>query len=604
MVGGYENVIALPTMGVFDTSMMQADIAAAREIYNQARDDYKEFQKKYEDFVSPILEDNNTYYNLTIGGARDMLDDMSKNGIDPLRSQEGRTRLQQFIRTRPTGLLNTIKQNALDKSMYDKLKAESIASGNTTEDFANWELQNAGMDGFQTVSIDPTTGQTITRKWNLPAPGKFQTIENALLPTIQELQQAYRFNPEKSKVSGGYDIYDVSPEQVSDAINQQYGDLMQSPAMRYHLEKSGLSEDQFKDMLKDQVMSQMPEKREVNQYTLERIKDANDMKRMERSAWLNYYYDTLKNQDKEERKSNNGQSGEYSHFLQISDATSGNIDDHLEKLMSKNTSITIGKNSDGTNINAQIFKFKDGNGNSKNIYVVPDKNGPIKGTKGNYRLLTDMEKQAALLNSLRLDKYEKNIVTGTYHSEGMPTLKSESGYNLAWRKIAIKDQYSTMKDFVKYASINQQSNDGEETFRQTDQTKLGIAYNKALVDDLYDVDYVMSRAYGINLHSGQKFSTSDMNKLDVSKGLYMDYKGYAADIIDGTTGHKNKYVEVVITDGTNECKKLLKVGEYGMDSDGMWYPTNKWASRMMPGDRNTSKNIVGAKDSVELINVE
>jgi len=65
-----------------------------RENYMQGTQDLKEFIKENRDFYSPFAKDNDNYYNLTLGGATRLIDDLRSKGIDPVRSQEGRALLQ------------------------------------------------------------------------------------------------------------------------------------------------------------------------------------------------------------------------------------------------------------------------------------------------------------------------------------------------------------------------------------------------------------------------------------------------------------------------------------------------------------------------------
>lgn len=57
------------------------------------------------------------------------------------------------------------------------------------------------------------------------------------------LQKSYRLDEKASKNRPGYNVFNVSEQQAREAINRNYVDLMTIPAMKYHLAKSGLTED-------------------------------------------------------------------------------------------------------------------------------------------------------------------------------------------------------------------------------------------------------------------------------------------------------------------------------------------------------------------------
>ena len=58
----------------------------------------KEFAKTYGDFTSPFYNDVAWVDAQTRGRVNDVINYMQQNGIDPLRSAEGRALIQQVIR--------------------------------------------------------------------------------------------------------------------------------------------------------------------------------------------------------------------------------------------------------------------------------------------------------------------------------------------------------------------------------------------------------------------------------------------------------------------------------------------------------------------------
>lgn len=269
---GYEEPVAMPSMGVYDTDLMKAYIAGVKEQYDNARQDMKDFNKLYGDFYSPIAGDTENYYNLTVGGANKLIDDLMAQGIDPYKNPQARNLISRYIANVPTDKLNQMKQSAENATAYNAAKAKMIADGTYSQEMADF------------LGEDPSNWDTMKNGvYNRVAPTRFNTIEDMLLPTIQQLQKSYKFNEAKSKATPGYNIYDVSEAQTRDAINSIYGDLLKQPSMQFHLAQSGLTPEQFKEMLVQQAVSQTPEHREkddvwfLNQnLAMERAKMAND----------------------------------------------------------------------------------------------------------------------------------------------------------------------------------------------------------------------------------------------------------------------------------------------------------------------------------------
>ena len=90
MIGMYDEPVAVPILDVLDSRMMSQYISAAKEQYNQAIQEQKEFSKEFGDLYSPSYSLNKLYYDKTKGRVNDALNYLYKNGIDPLRSAEGR----------------------------------------------------------------------------------------------------------------------------------------------------------------------------------------------------------------------------------------------------------------------------------------------------------------------------------------------------------------------------------------------------------------------------------------------------------------------------------------------------------------------------------
>lgn len=97
----YDEPVAVPIIDLLDSNMMSQYISAAREQYNQAVQDQKEFAKEFGELYSPSYDLNKAYYDQTKGRVNKAIDYLYQNGIDPLRSAEGRAYIQKIIRETP-----------------------------------------------------------------------------------------------------------------------------------------------------------------------------------------------------------------------------------------------------------------------------------------------------------------------------------------------------------------------------------------------------------------------------------------------------------------------------------------------------------------------
>ena len=270
MILGYEQPVDIPVMSIYDKDMMKMYIGALQKDYEQGLEDQKEFNKLAADFTSPIGKDNARWYNITTKPIKDYLD---KNP-NAIRSIEGRSWIRQFINSRPYGEMADLRQSANNAKLFDEARKKMMQDGTYSEDltrylkedYSDWDTSKNGIFG----NVSPT---------------KYVGMEEALLPTIKMLQSSRRLDEKASNKRPGWLVYNVSEQQAKDAINQNYVDLIKLPSMQYHLKQSGLTEDQFKDLLAKQAHSQTGEELKYDQWAglqaelaYKRAKDAADRK--------------------------------------------------------------------------------------------------------------------------------------------------------------------------------------------------------------------------------------------------------------------------------------------------------------------------------------
>ena len=155
---GYETPVEMPSMGVYNTDLMKMYIAGVRDQYEKGQEEMKDFLKTYGDFYSDVPGNTQMYNDLTIGGARRMLDQMQQAGIDPFKSPEARAAIQRYIWSVPTGKLNEMKRSAENAREYRKVEAKMKANGTWGSD----DFQRAVLGGKLLDEWDPNKPFTAT----------------------------------------------------------------------------------------------------------------------------------------------------------------------------------------------------------------------------------------------------------------------------------------------------------------------------------------------------------------------------------------------------------------------------------------------------------
>lgn len=159
---GLEKPVEYGSRQIFDPTMAQMVLRAQnnyvnamREDYLQGREDLKEFNKNFGDFFSPIQKDMEWYDQNVTGATRDLINNLYAQGIDPLRSAEGRAAISRWVNSMPVGKINQLKQSATAANEYLKNKGALEAAGKFNQDFedfinggmslSNWDTARNGM---------------------------------------------------------------------------------------------------------------------------------------------------------------------------------------------------------------------------------------------------------------------------------------------------------------------------------------------------------------------------------------------------------------------------------------------------------------------------
>jgi hypothetical protein len=126
---------------------------------------------------------------------------MQDNGIDPLRSAEGRAIIQNVINTTDRAGINTRKANAALGEQYLKARGALIAAGKYSDDYEKYLLQQMGLPDFE--HFDSSMGT-----WTRTSPAEFKDLNAATSPWFDKLTPGYLYTKD------GYDYVGIKDEDL------------------------------------------------------------------------------------------------------------------------------------------------------------------------------------------------------------------------------------------------------------------------------------------------------------------------------------------------------------------------------------------------------
>ena len=232
----YDEPVAVPIIDLLDSSMMSQYISAAREQYNQAVQDQKEFAKEFGELYGPNANINKQFYDDTRGAVNKGLDYLYQNGIDPLRSAEGRAYIAKIIRERPYAEIANLKAQNESMKTYQKYRAEAMRNGTYDPDFEKFVLGGKTLESW-----DPSTDGIWTRE----APSKYSSLKDWTSNLFDNMELEY--DPELTKQAGGmYQVYSKSPKKMQQILDANIKDMAKSDLGKYYLNMYGGDIDALK----------------------------------------------------------------------------------------------------------------------------------------------------------------------------------------------------------------------------------------------------------------------------------------------------------------------------------------------------------------------
>lgn len=281
---GDEKQYEYPVMNMLDNQLMMTNINAAKDLYDQAQKQQSDFMNKYGEFVSPNKNDTQNWYNMTTGRIVNALNQMNQAGIDPLRSQEGRSMVSQLINNMPYGEMAKMRERSALMQEYEKNRAELEAKGLYNPNFEKFRLGGKSIENWD-ASKDG--------EWTSTSPAQFQDLYSATNKWFEGMSPKY--DPIASKATGGrYDVYSVNKSDLNKVVSDQLNDFKNTQLGSYYYNQAynqvkaynpNLNEDQLNEaanhILSTEITNRnskvLQYKKEPNEYAMAAVRHAYDI---------------------------------------------------------------------------------------------------------------------------------------------------------------------------------------------------------------------------------------------------------------------------------------------------------------------------------------
>lgn len=230
---GQEQPIIYKMDDIFDPTTAQMFLNAQQNYVNAMRQDYlqgvqdmKDFIKENRDFTSPFSKDSENYYNLTMGGANQLMDSLREQGIDPLRSVEGRNAIQRYIMSRPYGELTKLKQSAEIGKEYLKEIARLKEMGKYDQEFEDFatKLENGTpFSEYDTIAAG--------KSWQRSAPYQYQDLQKDTDNWYNGSQPLYK------GMQGGNRVYELNMDDLKKMAEPYIQGYINTTIGKYRISK-------------------------------------------------------------------------------------------------------------------------------------------------------------------------------------------------------------------------------------------------------------------------------------------------------------------------------------------------------------------------------
>lgn len=225
MVYAYDQWAQLPVRDLYNTQVMAMAIQSAKDMYEKAENELKDFRKEYNDFLSPIQADMDWYDQNVTGKLRDTINQLYANGQDPLRSSEGRAKIRQVINNIDTGGITQRRQAAQNANEYIKNRDALIKAGMWNPDYERQQLGGQLLEEWD-GSLGP---------WTATSASPYQDYERKYGHLFDKM--GYEYDEEESKKHPGMNVMTKNKNRMRDILSASRPDLVNDPQYRYDLQR-------------------------------------------------------------------------------------------------------------------------------------------------------------------------------------------------------------------------------------------------------------------------------------------------------------------------------------------------------------------------------
>lgn len=217
-VNRYDRAAEAPIMNTYvpiDFDQLYRIGSSQREVVDKAASDLTSNIQKWSEFNSPSEKDTQNYYNLTIGKAAPLIQEMSANP-DLLKSAEGRSRIQSLINNVDYGSLGRLRQSREGMLSRQKANQELMAKNMFNHiwhdvNFAEYDTLNSGI--FNDVSPIP-----------------YMSEVDLVKPYVDNLKPSFLGSKD------GYLWKGVTNETTDAQVSQAFSSIQNTPQYAKHIE--------------------------------------------------------------------------------------------------------------------------------------------------------------------------------------------------------------------------------------------------------------------------------------------------------------------------------------------------------------------------------
>lgn len=493
----YDEPVAVPIIDLLDSNMMSQYISAAREQYNQAVQEQKEFAKEFGDLYSPSSELNKAYYDQTKGRVNAGLNYLYQNGIDPLRSAEGRAYIAKIIRETPYEKIANWKSDAENMKLYNKAAASLAADGKYDKEYADWTLAQQGLPTMD--KFDPY-GDT---RWTAISPVKYQNIDEFSKPYGDSIKPGLLTKQDVEALGHTYDSKNdymgISNQQVSNAADKAVQAMKATPQGQFEIQRikkqmvaQGLNptDADAEKAFAGKIASGWGTKvgvqaMDANKYAYadyaNKLADQLDAKKSARD--LNNYIAKLNadRQDEITRKSlglgNKGSGQNYETIFDVARQSPGQVTStDIDNLRANGVTLADPSGTWNEVTNSQSQKDDNGNTQSENHKIqritITDGNTVVRS--GGFRAGQQPDRKVTINGKKKIIKH--NVQTGLYKTPGRKIeaeVSSGPVYNEKLNRYYIKATVTAVNDNFSAGTV------GQSIWVEVKPGYIGKAPNKA-----------------------------------------------------------------------------------------------------------------------------